>query len=109
MPQLWEYVKEIEEKRSEDTLQINTINATLLANFGRDGCRKTHIISNTMPPIDKLLRVLRWYEEERVKPIQALRTLITAAKAMPEHSHTPAQMALDDAIEAAEEVMKEVE
>ena len=39
----------------------------------------------------------------------ALRTLITAAKSMPENPYTPSQMALDDAVEAAEEVMKEVE
>ena len=38
----------------------------------------------------------------------ALRTLTQAAKAMPESPHTPSQIALDDAIEAAEEVMKEV-
>ena len=48
--------------------------------------------------------------EEQQKPLQyALRVLIIAAKAMPESPHTPSQMALDDAIEAAEEVMKEVE
>ena len=39
----------------------------------------------------------------------ALRTLITAAKSMPENPHTPSQMALDDAIEAAEKVVGEVE
>ena len=52
-----------------------------------------------------------WYvlqvESEKNQLQAALRTLIQAAKAMPEHSYTPAQMALDDAIEAADEVMKE--
>ncbi len=34
-------------------------------------------------------------------------TLITAAKSMPEHPYTPAQMALDDAVEAAETTLSE--
>ena len=38
----------------------------------------------------------------------ALRTLIQAAKSMPEHPYTPAQNALDDAVEAAEKVVGEV-
>ena len=37
-----------------------------------------------------------------------LRTLIQAAKSMPEHPYTPAQNALDDAVEAAEKVVGEV-
>ena len=40
---------------------------------------------------------------------RALKALIQAAKSMPEHPYTPAQMALDDAVEAAEKVVGEVE
>ena len=43
-----------------------------------------------------------------VKLQTALRTLIEAAKAMPENPHTPSQNALDDAVEAAEKVVGEV-
>ena len=39
---------------------------------------------------------------------RTLKALITAAKSMPEHPYTPAQMALDDAVEAAEKVVGEV-
>ena len=47
--------------------------------------------------------------DEQQKPLQtALRTLIQTAKAMPENPHTPSQMALDDAVEAAEKVVGEV-
>ena len=62
--------------------------------------------TTSCPDAVQIIKLIN-HEADQVK--SALRTLIQAAKAMPEHSYTPAQMALDDAIEAAEEVMKEVE
>ena len=53
-----------------------------------------------------------WYvlqlKSENKQLYAALRTLIQAAKSMPEHPYTPAQNALDDAVEAAEKVVGEV-
>ena len=57
----------------------------------------------------KMLHELNVVNLKNTHLVLAVQKLRAAAKAMPEHSYTPAQMALDDAIEAAEEVMKEVE